>query len=69
MAADGYSLDIKNHTPEAAPVFNIELVNMLHDSFRNSDELLGKIKGRIKEWLIVRQLKLGSFFNRAGRQI
>ena len=50
IAADGYSLDIKNpHTPEAAREYSsIELVNMLHDSFRNSDELLGKLKAELK---------------------
>ncbi len=40
------NLDIKNpHAPETAHEYSsIELVNMLHDSFRKSDDLLQKLK-------------------------
>ncbi|MFA5323397.1 MAG: N-6 DNA methylase [Smithella sp.] len=43
---NGYNLDIKNpHTPEVTHEFtSAELVNILHDSFRKSDELLEKLK-------------------------
>ena len=46
IAANGYGLDIKNpHTPEAAQSYSSsEIVSMLHDSFRQSDELLEKLK-------------------------
>lgn len=47
---NGYNLDIKNpHTPEATHEFtSIELVNILHDSFRKSDELLEKLKKELR---------------------
>ena len=46
IAENGYSLDIKNpHTPEAEHSYSSsELVSMLHESFRKSDELLDKLK-------------------------
>ncbi|OGS21406.1 MAG: DNA methyltransferase [Elusimicrobia bacterium RIFOXYA2_FULL_39_19] len=49
IISNGYNLDIKNpHTPEAEKTHSSkELVNMLHDSFRKSDELLEKLKEEI----------------------
>lgn len=46
LAENGFNLDVKNpHTPQAEHTYSsIELVSMLHDSFRNSDELLDKLK-------------------------
>ena len=46
IAANGYNLDIKNpHTPEEKHTYSsVELVTMLHESFRKSDELLEKLK-------------------------
>lgn len=46
IAANGYSLDIKNpHTPEDPQTHtSAELVTMLRDSFHKSDELLEKLK-------------------------
>ena len=46
IVSNGYSLDIKNpHTPEDVQTHtSSELVAMLHDSFRKSDELLEKLK-------------------------
>ncbi len=46
IAANGFSLDIKNpHVAEVEHQYSsAELLNMLHDSFRNSDELLEKLK-------------------------
>ena len=46
IASNGYNLDIKNpHTPEDTQTHtSAELVAMLHDSFRKSDELLEKLK-------------------------
>ena len=46
IATNGYSLDIKNpHTPEAEHAYSsAEIVSMLHNSFRISDELLEKLK-------------------------
>lgn len=43
---NGYNLDIKNpHTPEVTHEYtSAELVNLLHDSFRKSDELLDKLR-------------------------
>jgi len=43
---NGYNLDIKNpNTPEVVHEYtSAELVNLLHDSFRKSDELLEKLK-------------------------
>jgi type I restriction enzyme M protein len=43
---NGYNLDIKNpHTPEVTHEYtSMELMNILHDSFRKSDELLKKLK-------------------------
>ncbi len=50
IAANGYNLDIKNpHTPEEKHAYSsAELVTMLHDSFRKSDELLEKLKEELK---------------------
>lgn len=46
IAENGFSLDIKNpHTPEEDHAHSsAELVAMLHDSFRKSDELLATLK-------------------------
>ena len=46
LQANGYNLDVKNpHTPEAEHNYSsAELLEMLHTSFRKSDELLGKLK-------------------------
>jgi len=46
IASNGYSLDIKNpHLPEEERTYtSAEIVSMLHDSFRKSDELLDKLK-------------------------
>jgi type I restriction enzyme M protein len=46
IAANGYNLDIKNpHTPEEKHTYtSAELVMMLHESLRKSDELLEKLK-------------------------
>jgi len=46
ISSNGYSLDIKNpHTPEDPQTHtSAELVAMLHDSFRKSDELLAMLK-------------------------
>jgi type I restriction enzyme M protein len=43
---NGYNLDIKNpHTPEETHEYtSTELVTLLHDSFRKSDQLLEKLK-------------------------
>ncbi|MCE5312782.1 MAG: type I restriction-modification system subunit M [Nitrospiraceae bacterium] len=50
IAANGYNLDIKNpHTPvETHEYSSAELVTMLHESFRKSDELLEKLKTELK---------------------
>ncbi|MFH1976326.1 MAG: N-6 DNA methylase [Pseudomonadota bacterium] len=50
IAANGYSLDIKNpHTPDESHEYSsAELVTMLHDSFRKSNELLVKLKAGLK---------------------
>ena len=47
---NGFNLDIKNpHTPEVTHEYtSTELVNLLHDSFRKSDELLEKLKAELK---------------------
>jgi type I restriction enzyme M protein len=46
LQENGYNLDIKNpHTPEEEHTYTSrELLTMLHDSFRKSDELLAKLK-------------------------
>lgn len=46
ISENGYSLDIKNpHMPEEEHAYSsVEIVSMLHDSFRKSDELLNKLK-------------------------
>ena len=46
IISNGYNLDIKNpHTTEETHEYSsAELVNMLHDSFRKSDECLDKLK-------------------------
>ena len=50
IIANGYNLDIKNpHTPEEIHAYSsAELMNMLHDSFRKSDDLLEKLKAELK---------------------
>jgi type I restriction enzyme M protein len=47
---NGYNLDIKNpHTPEVTHEYtSAELVDILHNSFRKSDELLNKLKAELK---------------------
>lgn len=49
IISNGYGLDIKNpHTPEETKSYSSsELVNMIHQSFRKSDELLEKLKKEI----------------------
>jgi type I restriction enzyme M protein len=49
IAEGGYNLDIKNpHVAEEEHTYtSAELVSMLHDSFRKSDELLEKLKAEI----------------------
>ena len=51
IVSNGYSLDIKNpHTPEDVQTHtSSELVAMLHDSFRKSDELLEKLKKELAD--------------------
>lgn len=46
IKANNYNLDIKNpHKPDVTFEYSsAELVNMIHDSFRKSDELLDKLK-------------------------
>ena len=46
ISSNGYNLDIKNpHIPEEKHTYSsAELVTMLHESFRKSDELLEKLK-------------------------
>jgi type I restriction enzyme M protein len=46
LKENGYSLDIKNpHTPEAGHAYSSgELLEMLHESFRKSEELLARLK-------------------------
>jgi type I restriction enzyme M protein len=50
IVENGYNLDIKNpHTPEVTHEYtSMELMNILHDSFRKSDELLNKLKDELK---------------------
>ncbi|MDR4508290.1 MAG: hypothetical protein MRJ65_08665 [Candidatus Brocadiaceae bacterium] len=50
IIANGYNLDIKNpHISEEKHIYSsAELVTMLHDSFRKSDELLEKLKEELK---------------------
>jgi type I restriction enzyme M protein len=47
---NGYNLDIKNpHIAEQGHVYtSAELLDMLHESFRKSDELLGKLKKELR---------------------
>jgi type I restriction enzyme M protein len=49
IIADGYNLDVKNsHTPDETHEYtSTELVNLLHDSFRKSDQLLEKLKAEL----------------------
>lgn len=49
IAANGYSLDIKNpHMPEEEHAYSSsEIVSLIHDSFRKSDELLDILKKEI----------------------
>lgn len=53
IASSGYNLDIKNpHTPKDTQTHtSAELVTMLHDSFRKSDELLAKLKKELTNGL------------------
>lgn len=46
IVADGYNLDIKNpHIPDETYAYSsVELLEMLRDSFRKSDELLARLK-------------------------
>lgn len=50
ISYNGYNLDIKNpHTPEEKHTYtSAELVTMIHESFRKSDELLEKLKAELK---------------------
>jgi len=50
LVANGYNLDIKNpHVVETEHAYSsTELMTMLHDSFRKSDELLEKLKAELK---------------------
>jgi type I restriction enzyme M protein len=52
ITSNGYNLDIKNpHIPEEEKSYSSsELVTMLHESFRKSDELLEKLKNELKEF-------------------
>jgi type I restriction enzyme M protein len=49
IIANGYNLDIKNpHTPDETHEYSgADLLTMLHDSFRKSDELLDKLKNEL----------------------
>jgi len=51
IASNGYNLDIKNpHTPEDEYAHtSAELVAMIHDSFRRSDELLAELKKELSD--------------------
>lgn len=51
IAENGFSLDIKNpHTPEAEHKYTSkELLDLLHNSFRKSDELLLKLKEELHD--------------------
>jgi len=46
IISNGYNLDIKNpHATEETHTYSsVELVNLIHESFRKSDELLDKLK-------------------------
>jgi len=50
LTSNGYNLDMKNpHVSEEKHEYSsAELVSMIHDSFRKSDELLEKLKAEIK---------------------
>ncbi len=50
IASNGYNLDIKNpHTPEEKHAYtSAELVPMLHESFRKSDELLQQLRKELE---------------------
>ena len=50
LSANGYNLDIKNpHTPEEKHTYSsTELVTMLHESFRKSDELLQQVRKELE---------------------
>jgi type I restriction enzyme M protein len=50
LEANGYNLDIKNPyiTEEKQSFSTLEIVSMLHDSFRESDELLEKLREEIR---------------------
>lgn len=50
ISYNGYNLDIKNpHTPEEKHTYtSAELVTMIHESFRKSDEFLEKLKAELK---------------------
>ena len=50
IVANGYNLDIKNpHTPEEKHTYSsAELVTMIHESFRKSDELLQQLRKELE---------------------
>ncbi|GAB63992.1 MAG: SAM-dependent DNA methyltransferase [Candidatus Jettenia sp.] len=50
IASNGYNLDIKNpHTPEEKHAYSsVELVTMIHESFRKSDELLQQLRKELE---------------------
>jgi type I restriction enzyme M protein len=50
LRESGYNLDIKNpHTPEAEQTYtSAELLGLLHESFRRSDELVMKLKRELQ---------------------
>ncbi|MCF6150599.1 MAG: N-6 DNA methylase [Candidatus Kuenenia sp.] len=50
IAANGYNLDIKNpHMPEEKHTYSsVELVTMIHESFRKSDELLQQLRKELE---------------------
>ncbi|MDH4262206.1 MAG: type I restriction-modification system subunit M [Spirochaetia bacterium] len=51
LEENGFNLDVKNpHTPEAQHTYSsVELLSMLHDSFRKSDDLLTKLKKELAD--------------------
>jgi type I restriction enzyme M protein len=51
LQENGFNLDIKNpHVAEAEQSYsNKELLNLLHESFRRSDDLLGKLKKELAD--------------------
>jgi type I restriction enzyme M protein len=51
IIANGYGLDVKNpHVPKAERSYSSsEIVHMLHESFRKSDEILNRLKREIAD--------------------